>query len=212
VDIYSPDDQLATLKEWWKQYGKSLIAGVVLGVLVLGGVSTWRHWRHQSAEAASLQYENLLTEMRQGKNDSAAASADRLMKDYSGTPYAGKAALLLARLRFDANDLPGTRSALEWAMKNASEDAVQHTARLRLGRIALEDKDADTALKLADVRDRAGFESQYEELRGDALLVKGDAHGARGAYQAALEKLPPGSGYARVLALKRDNLPAEPAK
>ena len=62
------------------------------------------------------------------------------------------------------------------------------------------------ALALTAARDPGGFESEYAELKGDALLAKGDRDGARTAYQTALDKLPPQSPYQRLLAMKRDNL------
>ncbi len=206
MDTYTPDDQLAKLKSWWDQYGTSLIVGVVLGVLLLGGLKYWQAYRIERAEAASPLYQNLLEDTANGKKDQAEATATKLMQDYSGTPYAGKAALLLARLRFDAGDPAGARQHLEWAMNKAGEAAVQHSARLRLGRLLLEQKDIDGALALAAVSDRSGFESEYDELKGDALLAKGDRNGAYQAYRTAFEKLRPGSGYGRWLAMKRDNV------
>lgn len=206
MDVYSPDDQVARLKSWWNQYGTSLIAGVALGVALLGGLKYWQHYRTERAEQASPVYLTLLGDMAAGKRESAESTAAKLMQDHDGTPYAGKAALLLARMRFDAGDLAGTRKHLEWAMNNASEPAVQHSARLRLGRLMLEQKEIDGALSLISVRDRSGFESEYEELRGDLLLAKGDRSGAYQAYLAALDKLPAGSSYGRLLSLKRDNV------
>jgi predicted negative regulator of RcsB-dependent stress response len=206
VEAYTPDDQVARLKAWWNQYGTSLIVGVAIGVLVLGGLKYWQQHRIQRAESASPLYQTLLSDMASGRNDQAAAAATKLMQEYDGTPYAGKAALLLARLRFDAGDLAGARQHLEWAMNKASETAVQHSARLRLGRMLLDQKDLDGALALTSIKDRAGFESEYEELRGDALSAKGDRKGAYQAYQAALDKLPSGSGYGRLLTMKRDNV------
>lgn len=206
MDAYTPDDQLAKLKSWWEQYGTSLIVGVVLGVLLLSGLKYWQIYRIERAEAASPLYQTLLEDTAGGKKDQAEATAAKLMQDYSGTPYAGKAALLLARLRFDAGDAAGARQHLEWAMSKASEEAVQHSARLRLGRLLLDQKDIDGALALATIKDRSGFESEYDELKGDALMAKGDRHGAYQAYQAAFEKLRPGSGYGRWLAMKRDNV------
>lgn len=205
MDTYTPDDQLARLKAWWNQYGTSLIVGVVIGMLLLGGLKYWQQYRQQRAEAASPLYQSLLDDVAQGRNDGAATTAEKLMQDYAGTPYAGKAALLLARLRFDSGDLGGARQQLEWAMNKASEAAVQHSARLRLGRLLLDQKDLDGALALTEVKDQSGFESEYQELRGDVLLTRGDRAGAHQAYQAALDKLARGSNYARILTLKRDN-------
>lgn len=211
MENYSPDDELANLKTWWKQYGPALIAGVVIGGLLLGGGTYWKQHKTERAEAASLLYESLLVDLQQAKLEAISATATTLIQNYEATPYAGKAALLLARLRFDAKDMAGTRQNLEWAMQNATEVSVQHGARLRLGRLLLDQGDAEAALALMTIKETNGFASEYEELKGDALLAKGDRLAARRAYQAAIGALARDSSYAQALSMKRDNLGAEPA-
>lgn len=209
MDVYNPDDQLATLKNWWKQYGTALIVGVAIGALVLGGLNYWKQYKTRRAETASLLYEALLTDVQQGKAENISTTAAKLVKEYAATPYAGKAALLLARQQFDAKDAAGARQQLEWAVKNATEPAVQHTARLRLGRLLLDQGDKEGALALTNVKDTQGFASAYDELKGDILLAKGDRAGARVAYQAAFDHLPQGSSFGTTLAMKRDDLGPE---
>ena len=211
MEAYNPDDQLASLKNWWKQYGKALIAGVVIGLLLLAGGNYWKQYKIKRAETASQIYENLLADLQQGKSDAVSAAATKLMQDYDATPYAGKSALLLARLRFDAKDIAGTRTHLEWAMKNATEVAVQHSARLRLGRLLLDQGETAAVLTLVNIKDTNGFVSEYEELKADALLAQGDRDGARHAYQTAIEKTPRASSYLQALTIKRDNLGPEKA-
>ena len=211
MEAYNPDDQLANLKNWWKQYGQALIIGVVIGLLLLAGGNYWRQHKIKRAETASLLYESLLADLQQGKADAMSAAATKLMQDYEATPYAGKSALLLARQRFDAKDIAGTRTHLEWAMKNATEVAVQHSARLRLGRLHLDQGDTAAVLALVNIKDTNGFVSEYEELKADALLAQGDRDGARRAYQAAIEKTPRASLYLQTLTMKRDNLGPEKA-
>jgi len=211
LEAYNPDDQLANLKNWWKQYGQALIVGVIIGLLLLAGGNYWRQHKIKRAETASLLYESLLADLQQGKADAMSAAATKLMQDYEATPYAGKSALLLARQRFDAKDIAGTRTYLEWAMKNATEAAVQHSARLRLGRLHLDQGDTATVLALVNIKDMNGFVSEYEELKADALLAQGDRDGARRAYQAAIEKTPRASLYLQTLTMKRDNLGPEKA-
>jgi len=206
VEIYNPDDQVASLKNWWRQYGKSLIAGVVIGIVVLSALTYWRQYRTQQGEAASVMYDSLLFDLQQGKRENVQATAAKLMQDFSGTPYAGKAALAAARAAFDSGDLASTHKALEWAVQNARETGVQHSARLRLGRLLLDKREFDSVLKLIEVRDISGFESEYFELRGDSLLAKGERRAAQEAYQQAIDKLPSGSGHGKWLSMKRDNI------
>jgi len=209
LEAYNPDDQLASLKQWWKQYGTALITGVVIGLLLLAGGNYWRQYKIKRAEAASLLYESLLTDFQQGKSDAVSAAATKLMQDYDATPYAGKSALLLARLRYEAKDIAAARVQLEWAIKNAIESSVQHSARLRLARLLLDQGESAAAWVLVDIKDTNGFSSEYEELKGDVLLAQGNRDAARRAYQAAVEKLSNTSPYLQALTMKRDNLGPE---
>lgn len=212
MEDYNPDDQLANLKAWWKQYGNALIVGILIGLVLLVGGNYWKQYKIKRAEAASQLYENLLADWQQGKSDAVSTAATKLMQDYAATPYAGKSALLMARQRYDAKDISGTRTHLEWAMQNASETQVQHSARLRLARLMLDEGDTAAALTLANIQDTDGFVSEYAELRGDVLLAQGDRDGARRAYQTAIEKMTPSSSYLQVLTMKRDNLGPEKAQ
>ena len=178
-------------------------------LLLLAGGNYWRQHKIKRAEAASQIYENLLADFQQGKTDAVSAAATKLMQDYDATPYAGKSALLMARQRFDARDIAGMRTHLEWAMKNAVEASVQHSARLRLAHLLLDQGDTAAALALVNIKDTNGFISEYEEIRGDGLLAQGDRDGARRAYQTAIEKLPRASSYLQALTMKRDNLGPE---
>jgi len=209
LEDFNPDDQLASLKAWWKQYGTALITGIVIGMVLLVGGNYWKQFKIKRGEAASQIYENLLADLQQGKSDAASTAAAKLMQDYDATPYAGKSALLMARQRFEAKDINATRKHLEWAMQNASEVQVKHSARLRLARLLLEQGETAPALTLLDVKDMDGFVSEYEETRGDALLAQGDRDGARRSYQIAIEKISRSSSYLQALTMKRDNLGPE---
>jgi predicted negative regulator of RcsB-dependent stress response len=210
VHSYQTDDeQLERLKAWWKQYGRYVVYGLVLGGLVVAGVNYWRDFKATRAESASGLYQGMMTAYQAKKTDTAKSEATKLVNDYAGTPYAGKAALLLAKIAFDAGDRTGARTQLSWAMDHATEAAVRHAARLRLGHLMLDQGDVDQALALAEVKDQDGFESQYQELRGDVFVKKGRVAEARTAYRRALETLPAGSPYAQVLSMKFDDLGAE---
>ena len=212
MDPYEQSDASEKLKNWWKNYGNALILGIVLGSSALGGIKYWQHYTAKQTEAASQLYEQLT----QNYQMRAAAKVDEigntLMQEYASTPYAGKAALVLAKMRFDNKDLKTARQHLQWAMDKASEAAVRHVARLRLARLLLDQAELDAALELTGVKDQGGFEADYLELKGDVLKAKGRNDEARTAYRAALEQLTKESPYRPVLAMKLDDLGPETIK
>lgn len=207
---YEANEEVERLQAWWKSYGGAVIIGVVLGGLLLAGISYWRHYQQERAQTASALYAQMETELGSKNAAAVATAATRLMNDFAATPYAGKAALILAQQKYVANDIAGARTHLQWALDRAKEPALRHVARLRLARVLLAHNEVDAAARLLEVKDRAGFVADYEELKGDVLQRQGKADEARAAYAAARAALPANAAYARVLDMKRDAIAAEP--
>jgi predicted negative regulator of RcsB-dependent stress response len=212
VDPYEQSDASEKLKNWWKSYGNALILGIVLGSSGLGGIKYWQHYTQTQAEAASQLYEQLTLNYQLRAAAKVDDVGNKLMQDYASTPYAGKAALILAKMRFDNKDVKTARQHLQWAVDKASEDAVRHVARLRLARLLLDQGELDAALALTSVKDQGGFEADYLEIKGDVLKAKGSNDEARAAYRAALDQLAKESPYRPVLAMKLDDLGSESTK
>lgn len=206
MDTYNADEELEKLKSWWKSYGNSVIAGIVLGVALLGGITYWKQHKTERATQASMLYDKLIASATQNNAAAVGEAGNKLINDYSATAYAGKAALILAKFNYDAADAEGARKHLQWAVDHATESATKLVARLRLARILIEQHALDQALVLADSSDTGGFVSEYQELRGDILLAQGKKVEARSAYAKALEGLSKGSTYERVLRMKLDDL------
>lgn len=210
MSAYTEQEELEKLAAWWKEYGNSVIAGILLGVALLAGVRYWTHYQEERREGAAALYEQMLQDLRQHKAEAARGSGAKLLGDYAATPYAGLAALMLARQSIEAGDRPAARAHLQWALEHAADPAIVHAARLRLARMLVDAGELDAAAALANVKETAGFEAEYQELRGDLLAKQGKRAEARAAYAAALKELPSGSPYRPVLAAKLDDLGAEP--
>lgn len=210
MSAYTEQEELEKLKAWWKNYGGALVLGVVLGLGLLFGSKYWDQYQETRREAASNLYADMLQQTREAKIDAARASATRLTEDYASTPYAGMAALMLARLSFDAGDRAAARTHLQWAVDNARDPATAHAARLRLGRLLLDAREYDAALAQTQISNHAGFESEYAELRGDVYAAQGKTIEAREAYVAALKQLPADATHRRALQMKLDDVGGVP--
>lgn len=210
MSAYTEQEELEKLKAWWKNYGGALVLGVVLGLGLLFGSKYWNEYQETRRQAASDLYADMSRQARDGKVDAARASATRLTADYASTPYAGMAALMLARLSFDAGDRAAARTHLQWAVDHARDPATVHAARLRLGRLLLDAREYDAALAQTQASSQAGFESEYAELRGDVYAAQGKTTEAREAYAAALKQLPADTPHRRVLQMKLDDLGGAP--
>lgn len=206
MTAYDEQEDLEKLKSWWKNYGNSVVFGILLGVAILVGFRYWTQHTEQQRHTAAGIYERMFQDISAKKTADARKSGESLINEYSSTPYAGMAGLMLARLDFEAGDVAKARERLQWVLDHADDDAVRHVARLRLARIHLGSGDKEAALALLDVKDRAGFEAEYEELKGDILVAQGQRDAARSAYGEALKHLPAGSPYVPMLNMKLDDL------
>jgi predicted negative regulator of RcsB-dependent stress response len=208
---YEEQEDLDRLKTWWKNYGNSVVFGIALGAAVLVGFRYWTQHTEKQLHGAAVLYDRMFQNFHAKKSGDTLQLGESLINDYPSTPYAGMAGLLLARLDFEAGDAVKARERLQWVLKNADDAAVQHAARLRLARIHLDSGDKEAAMALLTVKDRAGFETEYEELKGDVHASQGQREAARAAYREALKYLPPESPYAPILNMKLDDLGPEPA-
>ena len=53
MEYETEEQQVEALKEWWAENGRAIIAGVVLGGVVIGGWGWWQSHRENQAVAAS---------------------------------------------------------------------------------------------------------------------------------------------------------------
>jgi len=180
------DQQLEELKKWWKENGSSIITGVVLGLAILFGARAWFAWQERTAQQASAVYTVMMNDMQAGDVKAASDNAGVLIADFSSTPYATLAAMLLAKFRIEDNELDAARTQLQWALDNGS-DELRDTARVRLARLLISLEDYDTALGLLQEAEASvGQDGVLSELRGDIHNLRGEAQQAVDAYQEAL--------------------------
>lgn len=207
MDFETEEQQIEALKRWWKENGRMVIAGLILGVAVIAGWRFYVDYKKQHEEMASAIYENVLLAV--SANSELAEQelrVNNLMAEYADTPYASLAALVLAKQQLQSNDAVKAQQQLDWVIKHTKQPELQHIARLRLVRILLAGKQYDQANALLNIDYPESFAALYEELKGDVYLAKGDNENARIAYDKAI--LSSGGQASQLLKLKRDDLGA----
>jgi predicted negative regulator of RcsB-dependent stress response len=185
-------EQLAALKAWWKEHGGAVALGAMLVAAVVGAWNGWLWYqRSQSVQAAAL-YDALQKAARANDLKATQQAAGSILEDFPRSAYAPLAALVSAKVQFQAGDLKTARAQLQWAVDHAKGDEVRAIAALRLASVLLDDKEPDAALKVLEVKPPSSFDALYASLRGDILSVQKKPSEARAAYKAALEKADPG--------------------
>ncbi len=185
-DEFNEEDDLEKLKAWWKNYGSALLIGAVLGTASLFGYRYWQQYEHEQAAQASALYDQVVYHMKQKALEQASSLGGQVMDNYDSTPYAGMAALLMARISYDRGDKTSAKQQLQWAMDNATIGATRHAARLRLAKLMSTEGQIAEALALLKVSDRGGFAAEYSEIEGDLYAAQGMSDAARAAYARAL--------------------------
>ena len=208
------EEQVEHLKKWWDENGKSIVGGIIIGLVAIFG---WRGWQDHlvtQGENASDLYEQMTADMRQKKETDTdidkdiQAIVEELNKEYQSTPYSTFSSLLLAREAVERDDIDAAKDHLQWALDNTDSDEFRHLARLRLSRLLLGEGDKDTALSLIGNVDMGKFAASYFELRGDILIQQGDAKAAQDAYIQSLANQNSIRGNQSVVQMKLDDLGA----
>lgn len=199
-------EQIDSLKTWWKMYG-NLVSGVVVAASV--SVIGWQGWHwYQNSQSAQASAVYAVLEQAVATRDAqkTKAAAGELAEKFSRTTYAALGAMLAAKQSFEAGDLKTARAQLSWAADNG-KDELKDLARLRLVAVLLDEKAYDDALKQLDAAHAPAFDTRFLELRGDVLAVQNKKDEARTAYKAALDKADSKASAAReLLQQKLDSL------
>jgi predicted negative regulator of RcsB-dependent stress response len=209
VEIHATEEQqVESIKKWWKENRWSVFVGIAIGVIVLVGGRTWLARQHNYLEAASNEYQIMLNLLEVGKNKEAENKVTELLGKYSDTSYAALSALAMAKIKAESGDLTAASSQLRWVLDNAKQEPVKHEARLRLGRILLAQNKTSDALDLLNIPNTGVYTPEYEELKGDIYVKEDKLALARTAYSRALTKSLPTSPGRKILQMKLDNLGA----
>lgn len=214
MEDLSDNEREEQLRRWWADNWLWIVGGIALG---LGALAGWNYWQTSKLKAAELDESSYLAVLDAlGRDDKQAAikQADDLRKLHPKSPYADQSDLALARHAVDQRDFDAAVLRLR-AVADSSRDAeLRLIATTRLARVLAEQGKHEEALKLLDVAKAGTFVPLYHDLRGDILAARGDAAGARQAYDAALAATAasPPQGFDRAyVELKRDALPAAAA-
>jgi len=199
VAFDSEKEQLDALKVWWKENGRVVVTGLVLG---LGGVFGWTTWQNHTirqAENASVMYEELVNWAAARNYDRVDELAGELLLEFPDSGYAPMTALIRAQSAVAQNKGDEAQGYLRWVMDNADVDYLKLVANLRLARLAAEKQEFEEAIGLLDAVESGPLSSMYEELRADIYVLQGQTEKAAEHYAQAL-------GSERVSAASRSRI------
>ena len=193
------EEQVEAIKKWWKENGKSVIGGIVLGFAIIGGWKGWQGYQQNQGEAASQVYDAMRQATRTANFDKALEDGKRLIGEFGDSAYGSFAALELARLAYQRGEKSVARNHLRWVVDSAPDPAIREVARLRLGALLLDMNELPALETLLAAPPQPAFAGEFSALRGDLELAKGNQQAAQDAYRRALAE---GVGDESLLRMK----------
>jgi predicted negative regulator of RcsB-dependent stress response len=198
-------EQVDELKALWKKYGAYITRGVIAFFVLYGLYQGWGYYQTKQSLSASELYQSIVVLDEKNTKDILEKS-QKLMDDYSGTPYAGRAAILFAKASYLEGSKDKAKEKLEWASSHAKESATESIALIQLGQILVEEKKYEDALKRINDVDNEGYLGLSNDLKGDILNAMGKKEDAKKAYQEALKRFGPKDPYAKFTQEKLESL------
>lgn len=215
-DYISDEEQIERIQKWFKQYGNSVLTGILAALIAFFG---WQFWQNRQAKAnieTMNQYQRVLEDSAKASTDKAAQSrfisnVQALVQAHPDSIFALNALLLQAKVTADQSEWAGAEKALTQAVGiKAKDQGLTTIAWLRLARVQADQNKLDVALaSLKNVTDPA-FSASANELRGDILVQKNDVAGAKAAYQSAWDLLVKRQQSRQLLKVKMTALGLEP--
>ena len=207
MDVYNTEEeQVEAIKKWWNENGKSIITGIIIGVIAIFGWRSYENHTATQAKAASILYEQLLVASRKNDPNNIRSIANNIIADYKSSTYAIFSKLMLAKLESESGDLENAEVYLYSILDNASRDEFKHITRLRLIRVLIANNKLESAEKLLTKVKQNQFSAHYEELRGDIFAKQGNVKGAVKAYQKAIANSASSEDAQIILQMKLDDL------
>ena len=199
-------EELEALQKWWRENGKAVVVGLVIG---LGGVFGWTTWQSRieaTAERVSVVYESMVDMAAAGDHIEALLRVEQIIQEHPDSEYAALSALLGAKSALAADRAEDANRLLNWVIQNAARAEVRDVARVRSAQLLLHEGKRDAGVTmLADVKTPA-FAAAVEELRGDIFVDDGQSDAAAKAYAAALAGNSITSGMRARVTMKLDDL------
>jgi predicted negative regulator of RcsB-dependent stress response len=184
------EEQVEKLKQWWKENGRAVVAGIVIGIGSLIGYRYWIDYQETNAEQASSHFIQMVDAIESGNYSVVDDQANTLLNQYASSEYATMARFALAKMQVEAEDYDKAEHHLQQVIGNAGDSPLAYVARKRLATVQFQMTNYDQAHKTLSIDFPEQFAASIEELRGDLYAIQGKKAEAADAYRKAQQSLP----------------------
>jgi predicted negative regulator of RcsB-dependent stress response len=200
-------EQVEQIKAVIKQYGPTVILGMILACIMLLCWHQWKNYETKQLSHASLIYDELLAAQAQDSTEVLTTDLNKLAKNYPRTSYNILALFISAQKDIVNGKFESAAKQYDAVIKNSRVSEFRSIAQLRLARVYLQLNQIDHALEtLKNFHDKS-FNGLAYEIKGDAYLANHNERKAKESYKKALMDLPKDEVTRKpIVQMKLDNL------
>lgn len=199
-------EQLDALQQFWRSYGRIVMAVVLAVVVGFGGTKWWEHQTKTKAQSASAAFKKLEAVQAVEDFDLLSSLSDEIITEYGDTYYADLARLNLAKTETDVGNYEEGINLLSGVVNDSRDSSLVALARLRLAALYVMTEQFESAMSALDGDADASMSGLFADMRGDIYAAQELQDEARAAYQEALSLLQEGNPWVDIVQIKIDSL------
>lgn len=199
-------EQLDALQQFWRSYGRIVMAVVVAVVVGFGSTKWWEYQNRTEAQSASATFNKLEAVQTVEDIDLISSLSEEIISEYGDTYYADLARLNLAKTEVDVGNSDEAIKLLRGVVDDSRDSSLVALARLRLAALYVMTEQFDLAMSALDGDADAAMSGLFADIRGDIYAAQDLHDEARGAYQEALSLLQEGNPWVDIVQIKIDSL------
>ena len=212
MSAMTDEEQLDSLKSFFRKYGSAMVSGVLIALIAFFGWEYWQKKTYAENQNQTAKVQQLMDEAKAANGNekvyaALTASADKIVKENPDSVHAIQAQFVMAKLAYDKGDYATAERELKKVENSKLDDqGLLQIVKLRLADSQLAQKKYDEALKtLANVTEPS-FKATAEEAKGDVYVAKNDIENAKKSYQAAWNDLLTRKQERQILQIKLESV------
>ncbi|MDM1757757.1 MULTISPECIES: tetratricopeptide repeat protein [Acinetobacter] len=212
MSAMTDEEQLDSLKSFFKKYGSAMVSGVLIALIAFFG---WQYWQKNNlakAQNQTAKVQQLFDQAHAANGDAKATAAlttaaDKLVKEDPDSIQAIQTQFTMAKLAYDQADYAKAERELKKVENSKIDDkGILQAVKIRLADAQFAQKKYDEALKTLSAVNEPTFKSTAEEMKGDVYVAKNDIENAKKSYQAAWDALLERKQERQILQIKLESV------
>ncbi|AWL29880.1 tetratricopeptide repeat protein [Acinetobacter defluvii] len=212
MSAMTDEEQLDSLKSFFKKYGSAMVSGVLIALIAFFGWEYWQKNNLADAQNQTAKVQQLLDQAQAAQGDAKATAAlapaaDKLVKENPDSIQAIQTQFAMAKLAYEQADYAKAERELKKVENSKIDDkGILQAVKIRLADAQFAQKKYDEALKTLSAVTEPTFKATAEEMKGDIYVVKNDVANAKKSYQAAWDALLERKQERQILQIKLESV------